>query len=92
MAKIKKTKQQIIAENEKISDQILEDLRSKGGDNMNGEVMANEKLMAGISFRDLKKMPGTTITQKLQKAGIKNIPKTLTLEKAIELLNKKRAN
>ena len=61
-------------------------------DNMNGDVMADEKLMAGISFRDLKKMPGTTITQKLQKAGIKNIPKTLTLEKAIELLNKKRAN
>ena len=89
MAKIKKTKQQIIAENEKISDQILEDLRSKGGDNMNGEVMANEKLMAGISFRDLKKMLGTTITQKLQKAGIKNIPKTLTLEKAIELLKQK---
>ena len=89
MAKIAKTKQQIIAENEKISDQILEDLRSKGGDNMNGEVMANEKLMAGISFRDLKKMPGTTITQKLQKAGIKNIPKTLTLEKAIELLKQK---
>ena len=89
MAKIEKTKQQIIAENEKISDQILEDLRSKGGDNMNGEVMANEKLMAGISFRDLKKVPGTTITQKLQKAGIKNIPKTLTLEKAIELLKQK---
>jgi hypothetical protein len=61
-------------------------------DNMDGDVMAEEKLMAGISFRDLKKMPGTTITQKLQKAGIKNIPKTLTLEKAIELLNKKRAN
>ena len=37
-------------------------------------------------------MPGKTITEKLQKAGIKNIPKTLTLEKAIELLNKKRAN
>ena len=92
MAKIEKTKQQIIAENEKMSDQILEDLRSKGGDNMNGEVRADEKLMAGISFRDLKKMPGTTITEKLQKAGIKNIPKTLTLEKAIELLNKKRAN
>ena len=89
MAKIEKTKQQIIAENEKISDQILKDLRSKGGDNMNGEVMADEKLMAGISFRDLKKMPGTTITQKLQKAGIKNIPKTLTLEKAIELLKQK---
>ena len=61
-------------------------------DNMNGDVMAEEKLEAGIKFRDFKKMPGTTITQKLQKAGIKNIPKTLTLEKAIELLNKKRAN
>ena len=58
-------------------------------DNMNGDVMADEKLMAGISFRDLKKMPGTTITQKLQKAGIKNIPKTLTLQKAIELLKEK---
>jgi len=61
-------------------------------DNMDGDVMAEEKLEAGIKFRDFKKMPGTTITQKLQKAGIKNIPKTLTLEKAIELLNKKRAN
>ena len=89
MAKVKKTQQQIIAENEKISDQILEDLRSKAGDNMNGEAMADEKLMAGISFRDLKKMPGKTITEKLQKAGIKNIPKTLTLEKAIELLKQK---
>ena len=58
-------------------------------DNMNGDVMADEKLMAGISFRDLKKMPGTTITEKLQKAGIKNIPKTLTLQKAIELLKEK---
>jgi hypothetical protein len=92
MVKVKKTQQQIIAENEKISDQILKDLRSKGGDNMNGEAMADEKLMAGISFRDLKKMPGKTITEKLQKAGIKNIPKTLTLDKAIQLLNKKRAN
>ena len=61
-------------------------------DNMNGEVMADEKLEAGISFRDLKSMPGKTITEKLQKAGIRNIPKTLTLQKAIELLNKKRAN
>ena len=51
MAKIEKTKQQIIAENEKISDQILEDLRSKGGDNMNGEAMAREKL--GMEFADL---------------------------------------
>ena len=51
MAKIEKTKQQIIAENEKISDQILEDLRSKGGDNMNGEEMAREKL--GMEVADL---------------------------------------
>ena len=72
-----------------LSEEMIKQLRSKGGDNMNGEVMADEKLMAGISFRDLKKMPGTTITQKLQKAGIKNIPKTLTLEKAIELLKQK---
>ena len=49
MAKVKKTQQQIIAENEKISDQILEDLRSKGGDNMDGEKRANEKLMAGAN-------------------------------------------
>ena len=52
-------------------------------DNMNGDVMADEKLMAGISFRDLKNMPGKTITEKLQKAGVKDIPKTLTLQKAI---------
>jgi len=58
-------------------------------DNMNGDVMADEKLMAGISFRDLKNMPGKTITEKLQKAGVKNIPKTLTLQKAIELLKEK---
>ena len=49
MAILKKTQQQIIAENEKISDQILEDLRSKGGDNMDGEKRANEKLMAGAN-------------------------------------------
>jgi|8_EtaG_2_1085327.scaffolds.fasta_scaffold428226_2 hypothetical protein len=62
------------------------------GDNMNGEKRADDKLEAGMKFRDFKNMPGKTITEKLQKAGIKNIPKTLTLEKAIELLNKKRAN
>tara|TARA_Y100000004_G_scaffold177535_1_gene219221 strand:+ start:1089 stop:1334 length:246 start_codon:yes stop_codon:yes gene_type:complete len=77
----------------KDSDKVME---KKNGmnivDNMNGEVMADEKLEAGISFRDLKSMPGKTITEKLQKAGIRNIPKTLTLQKAIELLNKKRAN
>jgi len=61
-------------------------------DNMDSEKKADEKLEAGIKFRDFKNMPGKTITEKLEKAGIKNIPKTLTLQKAIELLNKKRAN
>ena len=64
----------------------------KTGDNMDGEKRADDKLEAGMKFRDFKNMPGKTITEKLQKAGIKNIPKTLTLEKAIELLNKKKAN
>ena len=72
-----------------LSEKMIKDLKAKGGDNMNGEVMANEKLMAGISFRDLKNMPGKTITEKLQKAGVKDIPKTLTLQKAIELLKEK---
>ena len=89
---IKKSFIQSNKDRDALSEEMIKELRAKGGDNMNGEVMANEKLMAGISFRDLKKMPGTTITQKLQKAGIKNIPKTLTLQQAIELLNKKRAN
>ena len=87
--KIKKDFIQSNKDREALSEEMIKELRAKGGDNMNGEVRANEKLMAGISFRDLKKMPGTTITQKLQKAGIKNIPKTLTLEKAIELLKQK---
>ena len=90
--KIKKDFIQSNKDRDALSEEMIKELRAKGGDNMNGEVMADEKLMAGISFRDLKKMPGTTITQKLQKAGIKNIPKTLTLQQAIELLNKKRAN
>jgi len=59
------------------------------GDNMNGEKRADDKLEAGMKFRDFKNMPGKTITEKLQKAGIKNIPKTLTLQKAIELLKEK---
>jgi len=87
--KIKKDFIQSNKDRDALSEEMIKQLRSKGGDNMNGELMADEKLMAGISFRDLKKMPGTTITQKLQKAGIKNIPKTLTLEKAIELLKQK---
>jgi len=58
-------------------------------DNMDSEKKADEKLEAGIKFRDFKNMPGKTITEKLEKAGIKNIPKTLTLQKAIELLKEK---
>jgi len=87
--KIKKDFIQSNKDRDALSEEMIKQLRSKGGDNMNGELMADEKLMAGISFRDLKKMPGKTITEKLQKAGIKNIPKTLTLEKAIELLKQK---
>ena len=89
---IKKSFIQSNKDRDALSEEMIKQLRSKGGDNMNGEVMAEEKLEAGIKFRDFKNMPGKTITEKLQKAGIKNIPKTLTLEKAIELLNKKRAN
>ena len=57
-------------------------------DNMNGDVMADEKLMAGISFRDLKNMPGKTITEKLTNLGIE-VPKTLTMNKAMELIKEK---
>ena len=64
----------------------------KTGDNMDGEKRADDKLEAGVKFRDFKNLPGKTLTEKLQKAGIKNIPKTLTLEKAMELLKNKQAN
>jgi hypothetical protein len=40
-----------ITENKKLSDEILQDLKSKGGDNMNGEEMAREKL--GMEVADL---------------------------------------
>jgi len=40
-----------ITENKKLSDEILQDLKSKGGDNMNGEAMAREKL--GMEVADL---------------------------------------
>ena len=42
----------------------------KTGDNMDGEKRADDKLEAGMKFRDFKNMPGKTITEKLQKAGI----------------------
>ena len=70
MAKIEKTKQQIIAENEKMSDQILEDLRSKGGDNMNGEVRANEKLMELINKNTTQFRPNPTYSYNLSNLRI----------------------
>tara|TARA_A100001234_G_C12286416_1_gene243312 strand:- start:2 stop:271 length:270 start_codon:yes stop_codon:yes gene_type:complete len=47
---------------------------------------------SSIKFKDLKNLKGNTLTEKLRNLGIKNIPKNITLEKAIQLLNKKRAN
>ena len=47
---IKKETDKVI-ENKKLSDEILQDLKSKGGDNMNGEAMAREKL--GMEVADL---------------------------------------
>ena len=47
---------------------------------------------SSIKFKDLKNLKGNTLTEKLKNLGIRNIPKNITLQKAIELLNKKRAN
>ena len=91
MAKVKKTQQQIIAENEKISDLILEDLRSKGGDNVDGEKRANEKL--NIMTADLsKKMSIGQINKYISayKSGapVKDLlPKNLTKKDLIQLEN-----
>ena len=52
----------------------------------------NMEMAGGIKFRDLKNLKGNTITEKLRNLGIRNIPKNITLEKAIQLINKKRAN
>ena len=49
-------------------------------------------IASSIKFRDLKNLKGNTITEKLRNLGIRNIPKNITLEKAIQLINKKRAN
>jgi|TARA_B100000073_G_scaffold93744_1_gene74341 hypothetical protein len=62
--------------------------------NMNGEKRANEKLEAkykpGITSKELNELPGDTIQEKIEKKlGIKVMP-TITLEKAIELLNKNK--
>ena len=63
-------------------------------DNMDGEKKANEKLEAkyepGITSKELNKLPGDTIQEKIErKLGIKVMP-NITLEKAIELLNKNK--
>ena len=62
--------------------------------NMNGEKKANEKLEAkyqpGITSKELNKLPGDTIQEKIERElGIKVMP-NITLEKAIELLNKNK--
>ena len=58
MAKTEKTRQQIIAENEKLSDKILRDLKQSAVDNMDGEKNANKKLMAGVinPFTEIEQM------------------------------------
>ena len=56
--------------------------------NMNGEDRANEKLEAGIMFRDLKNLRGDTLEEKLTNLGIE-VPKTLTMNKAMELIKEK---
>ena len=63
-------------------------------DNMDGDKKADEKLEAkyqpGITSRELNKLPGNTIQEKIErKLGIKVMP-NITLEKAIELLNKNK--
>ena len=63
-------------------------------DNMDGDKKADEKLQAkyqpGITSKELNKLPGDTIQEKIErKLGIKVMP-NITLEKAIELLNKNK--
>ena len=62
--------------------------------NMNGEKRANEKLEAkyepGITSKELNKLPGDTIQEKIEKKlGIKVMP-NITLEDAIKLLKKNK--
>ena len=63
-------------------------------DNMDGEKKANEKLEAkyqpGITSKELNKLPGDTIQEKIEKElGIKVMP-NITLEDAIKLLKKNK--
>ena len=88
MAKVKKTQQQIIAENEKISDQILEDLRSKGGDNMDGEKRANEKL----EIKSAAIPKGLTVTDAIKtfKMSLDRDPKNL--QEVIDFFKDRKLN
>ena len=52
----------------------------------------NMEMAGGIKFKDLKNLKGSTLAEKLKNLGVRNVPKNITLQKAIELINKKRAN
>ena len=63
-------------------------------DNMDGDKKADEKLEAkyqpGITSKELNKLPGDTIQEKIEKKlGIKVMP-NITLEDAIKLLKKNK--
>ena len=47
--------------------------------------------VAGMTHKQIKALPGKTISEKLKKLGIK-VPDNITLEKAIKLLQKKTYN
>jgi hypothetical protein len=47
--------------------------------------------VAGMTHKQIKALPGKTISEKLKKLGIK-VPINITLEKAIKLLQKKTYN
>ena len=75
-----------------LSEKVIEKLRSEGGDNMNGESRANGKLnMAKVSYgKELDKLPGNSIQEKIEKAlGIKVMP-SITIEEALKLLRKNK--
>ena len=74
-----------------LSEKVIKNLRSEGGDNMNGESRANDKLMAKVSYgKELDKLPGNSIQEKIEKAlGIKVMP-SITLKEALELLKKNK--
>jgi len=75
---------------------IKEEEQKKNGmkivDNMDGEKSAEAKLnMAKVSYgKELDKLPGNSIQEKIEKAlGIKVIP-SITIKEALELLRKNK--